>query len=45
MLRELFDAVDARDAARAAAVVRDHFREVDERVLPQLDLALREVKS
>ncbi len=43
MLGELFAAVDARDGARAAAVVRAHFRGVDERVLPQLDRALGEV--
>lgn len=44
MLREMFAAIDAHDAERASSIVKAHFRGVDERVLPQLDLAFQEVK-
>lgn len=45
MLRALFLAIDQHDAGRATEIVRDHFREVDEQVLPQLDLVFQEVKQ
>jgi len=41
MLREMFAAIEAHDAAGASSIVHAHFRAVDERVLPQLDRALR----
>lgn len=43
MLQALFQAIEGRDAERAASIVRAHFRAVDERVLPQLDQALKEL--
>jgi DNA-binding FadR family transcriptional regulator len=45
MLTALFEAIDVRDAERAGAIVRAHFRRVDEQVLPQLDRVFQEVQG